>query len=87
MVHRRSMDGTELGQTSVSSGMIFDRFISVNGNVFKRFHFIGFVTVPNDFTSIRIIEAEKTNIGMALFIHILIHFEVDPVLIHFRFDR
>ena len=77
MVHRRSMDGTELGQTSVSSGMIFDRFISVNGNVFKRFHFIGFVTVPNDFTSIRIIEAEKTNIGMALFSHILIHFEID----------
>ena len=48
--------------------------MSVNGNVFKRFHFIGFVTVPNDFTSIRIIEAEKTNIGMALF-NILIHFE------------
>ena len=32
------------------------------------------MTVPNDFTSIRIIEAEKTNIGMALF-NILIHFE------------
>lgn len=46
--------------------------ISVNGNVFKRFHFIGFVTVPNDFTSIRIIEAEKTNIGMAL-LNMLIH--------------
>ena len=39
-----------------------DHLVSINGNVFKRFHFIGFVTVPNDFTSIRIIEAEKTNL-------------------------
>lgn len=61
-----------VGRKRPAGARLWDHLISVNGNVFKRFHFIGFVTVPNDFTSIRIIEAEKTNIGMALF-NMLIH--------------